>query len=69
MLREEETREALLTLLVLGELQVNNGSALVLSDPDGGEVVEVSEGVGKVGQLVAREGEDGKMRKARYFLG
>ena len=69
MLWEEEASEALLAILIPGQLQVQDGSALILRDPDGGELGEGGEGVREVWQLVAHQGEDGQVGETRHLAG
>ena len=58
LLGEQKTCQIFLSIISYFHLQVENGSALVLSYPDGSDVVECGEGVREVRQLVAHDVEN-----------
>ena len=65
LLRKEKARQILLSVLCPLELQVKDGSTLVLCDPYGADVAEVGEGVGEVLELVPDQVQDGEVSQTR----
>lgn len=69
LLGEQKTSETLLPSLVLTQLQVHDGPALVASHPDGRDAGELGESIGEVVQLVAHQVQNGEFGEGVNFRG
>ena len=65
LLGEQKACQILFSIVAPHQLQVKDGSALVLSNPYGTDAAEGCEGVGQVLELVADHVQNGKLREAR----
>ena len=69
LLREKVARQTLLSTLVLHQLKVHDGPALVPGDPNGADVDEFGQSIREVVQLVAGDVEDAQAREGGDGVG